>query len=160
MMRVVFLIFPVFLMGCQANIEPVEQLPPPVQETVTVIEEPVIEEVVESPPAPRFIIENIMNLTPDTLQNILGEPSLKRVEGDVWVWLYRNSQCVLHLYFYPDDNGDSRLDYVAAEAVNPMAENPTVSPNACLDSLIPPEAGPLSSYPDTNTGLQPDRSDN
>ncbi len=159
-MRAVSLIFPAVLMGCQANIEPIEQLPPPVQETVTVIEEPVVEEVVKRPPAPRFIIENIMNLTPDTLQNILGLPSLKRVEGDVRVWLYRNSQCVLHLYFYPDDNGDSRLDYVATEAVNPLADNPTVSPNACLDSHVIPTEGPQPSYPDTNTDLQPDRSDN
>ncbi len=160
MIRGILLIPLILLTGCLAKNEATEQIPPPVQETVAVIEEPVAEEVVESPPAPRFIIENIMNLTPDTLQNILGEPSLKRAEHDVRVWLYHNSQCVLHLYFYPDDNGDFRLDYVATEAVDPAADNPTVSPNACLDSHVISTGDPLPSYPDTDKGLQPDRSGN
>ncbi len=151
----------ILLQGCQdaaVPVEPTPPPPPPVIEEVEIIPEPVIPE----PPKPRFIIENIMNLTPDTLQNILGEPSLKRTEKDVRVWLYKNSECVLHLYFYPNDNGDFRLDYVETGAVDINADNPTVSPNACLDShLIPEEiiGDPQPSYPGTDTGLQPDRSD-
>lgn len=166
-MRIICFFLVIILTGCQGKAAPVEQAPPPepVIEEVEVIVEPDIPE----PPKPRFVIENIMNLAPDTLQNILGEPSLKRTEKDARVWLYRNSECILHLYFYPNENGDFRLDYVATAALDQTADNPTVSPNACLDSHVIPEniipdidikADPQPSYPGTDTGLQPDRSDN
>jgi len=165
-MRAVSFLLVILLGGCQAETAPVEQAPPPlapVLEEVDVITEPVI----PVPPKPRFIIENIMNLAPDTLQNILGEPSLRREERGAQVWLYRNAECIMHLYFYPNENGDFRLDYVATAAADQTADNPTVSPNACLDSHVIPEditedviEDPEPSYPGTNTGLQPDMSDN
>ncbi len=154
-MRKAYLLLVLLLGGCQGENTPVEVAPPPpVIEEVEVIEEPVIPE----PPKPRFVIENIMNLAPDTLQNILGEPSLKRQEREARVWLYQNAECILHLYFYSNENGDFRLDYVDTEAVNLHANNPTVSPNACLDSHVIPEEiieDPQPSYPGTDRDIQP-----
>lgn len=145
----------ILLAGCQAENVPVEQAPPPPPiEVVAVIVEVVIP---AAPPTPRFVIDNIMNLAPDTVQNILGEPSLNRAEKDVRVWLYKNSECILHLYFYPNDNGDFRLDYVETMAVDLSADNPTVSPNACLDSHVIPTGDPQPSYPGTNTDPQLDK---
>lgn len=137
-MRKACFLLTLLLAGCQTDSPPVVSPPPPVVEVVDVIVEPVIAE----PAKPRFIIENIMNLAPDTLQNILGEPSLKRMEKHVRVWLYKNGECILHLYFYPNDNGDFRLDYVETSAVDLSADNPTVSPNACLDSHVRPTEDP------------------
>lgn len=158
-MRKVYFFLVILLGGCQVQIAPVEQNPPvssPAMEEMEVIEESVIPE----PPKPRFVIENIMGLAPDTLQNILGVPSLRRQERDARVWLYLNPECILHLYFYTNENGDFRLDYVDTEAVDPTADNPTVSPTACLDSHVMPEEITETSqrpYPGTDTGLQPDR---
>lgn len=153
-----FLPLLLLLMGCQGEIiAPVVQTPPP---PVTQQVEVMVEPMIPAPPKPRFVIENIMNLAPDTLRNILGKPSLRRMEKDARVWLYRNSECILHLYFYPDDNGDFRLDYVNTSALDSDADNPTVSPNACLDSHVIPTEDPPPSYPGTDRGLPPDRSDN
>ena len=89
-----------------------------------------------------------------------GTPSLKRTEKDVRVWLYQNAECILHLYFYPNENGDFRLDYVEAAAADLTSDNPTVSANACLDSLVVVTGDQPLSSPGTGTGPQPDRSDN
>jgi len=141
------------LSGCQAtNTPPVEQAPVSESLPVTV---PKVVPVAPPPPKPRFIIDNIMNLAPETIRNILGQAALIRKEKNARVWLYRNSECRLHLYFYPDDNGDFRLNYVETTAVDISAANPTVSPNACLDSFVIPDQQP--SYPDTGTDPLPDR---
>lgn len=153
-MRKIWILSVILIAGCQGQQAPVEQTPPPpIVEEVEVIVEPVI----PVPPKPRLIIENIMNLTPDTVQKILGEPSLIRTEKGVRVWLYKNSECVLHLYYYPSDNGDFRLDYVETMAADMTADNPTVSPNACLSSHVIPTEGPQPSFPDMGTDLQLDR---
>lgn len=110
-------------------------------------EDPPSEPVEVVPPKPRFVMENIMNLAPGTLRNILGKASLVRKEKDVEVWLYQNQECTLHLYFYPNENDDMRLDYVETSGLGLSSENPTVSPNACLDSHVSdrPEDGTPSS---------------
>ena len=166
-MRALIFLLVILLSGCQTADLPEPQASPRpefVTESVTEpVREQVVEVVVEEPLKPHFILENIMNLAPDTLQNILGKPSLKRVERDARVWLYRNDECVLHLYFYPDDNGDFRLDYVETAAADMTADNPTVSPGACLDSHVASEdiiGDPQPSSADKDTGPQPDRSDN
>ena len=152
-----WILAPIFLAGCQAGGALEDQAPP----APIIAEEPVLAEpVIILPPKPRFVIDNIMNLAPDTLENILGTPSLKRTEKDVRVWLYQNAECILHLYFYPNENGDFRLDYVEAAAADLTSDNPTVSANACLDSFVVATGDqPLSSL-GTDTGPQPDRLDN
>ena len=126
------------LAACQQKVGPMDQAPLPPASAVDEAADPVKAEepVVIEPPKPRFMIENILGLAPDTLRKILGEPSLLRQEKDAEVWLYRNGECVMHLFFYPDDNGDYRLDFVEAQGIDLSADNPTVSPNACLDSHV------------------------
>ncbi|PCI51682.1 MAG: hypothetical protein COB49_01100 [Alphaproteobacteria bacterium] len=159
-MREICILAVILLAGCQGDPVPVEQAPPVIEPVEVIIEEVEVltEPVVPEPPKPLFVMANIINLAPGTLQNILGEPSLKRVEKGARVWLYKNSECVMHLYFYPDENGDFRLDYVATAAADQTADNPTVSANACLDSHVIVTEDPQPSYPGTNTDLQPDRS--
>ncbi len=173
MMRIIILaIMTGGLAGCQTPEKPVEQAPPPIAAAEEAPEEP----IVMTPPGPRFVMANIMGLAPDTLLDILGEPSLKRRDREAEVWLYGNSECRLHLYYYPDDNGDFRLDYAATAAADPAAENPTVSPNACLNSFVIPDSlvipekpvpGPIipeldqePSYPGRGIDPLPDMSDN
>lgn len=162
MMRYVFLLGLILLSGCETADAPVRETPLPVVEAETPPPEEAPEVVTPDPP--RFVIETILNLAPHTLQTILGIPSLVRREQKAEVWLYRNSECVMHLYFYPNDNGDLRLEYVETAARNPAAVNPTVSSNACLDSHVlaeeaAPEITPELSFPDSGTGLPPDRPD-
>jgi len=162
-MRLLSFLAVIFLGGCAAQQPPVVEVPPLTRSIVMEDKAVMVDPVVEVAPKPRFVVENIMNLAPGTLRNILGNPSLERKEKGVQVWLYTNAECVLNLYFYPDDNGDFRLDYVATEATDPTAENPTVSPNGCLDSHVVPEgpiADPEPSSLDKNIDPQPDRLDN
>lgn len=167
MIKYLSLLGVLFLVACQAKDKAVEQTPPPpepvLEETSETAKE--AETIVVEPPKPRFVIENILNLAPATLFNILGQPALLRKEKDAEVWLYRNQECVMHLYFYPNDNGDFRLEYVETLGVDIAAPNPTVSPNACLDShVLEPEDGPkINPQPfsgDKDRDLQPDRLDN
>ncbi len=171
-MKALSLLLVFLLWGCQATNAPEVESPtltPPVAPIPQVVEVVEVrpEPIVIAPSKPRFVIETIMNLAPATLLNILGNPSLKRKEKDVRVWLYKNKECVLHLYFYPNENGDFRLDYVETTGVDLSADNPTVSPNACLTSHVIPEMngpdiieGPESSSSDTDTDPQPDKSGN
>lgn len=161
-MKKISFLLSLLLAGCQVTQAPIIETAPPVTADPVVVEsEPVIVE----PPKPKFIMANIMNLAPDTVQNILGAPLLKRKEKNVQVWLYKNSQCILNLYFYPDENGDMKLDYVDTDAVGLKVRNPTVSPNACLNSHLPktedlPTEGPEPSSADKNIDPQPGRLDN
>jgi len=132
-MHKIFVLMAMLLGACQSSHIPVEQAPPLAQ----IVEKPTLNpDPPPAPPKPRFVVATIMDLAPDTLRNILGAPRLKRTERDAEVWLYRNGECAMHLYFYPNDNGDYRLNYVETEATDPAAANPTVSPNACLDSFV------------------------
>lgn len=161
-MRKISFLLSLLLVGCQATQAPVIETPLP--EPVAV-EEVTPEPVIVEPPKPKFIMANIMNLAPGTVQNILGVPLLKRKDKNVQVWLYRNSECILNLYFYPDENNDLKLDYVDTDAVGLTVKNPTVSPNACLNSHIleteePSTEAPEPSSADKNTDPQPGRLDN
>jgi len=127
-----------FLAGCQTTDDSVKQMPPPPILPNVIVEEAHDTAAIQ-PLKPRLVLENIMGLSPDTLLNIFGAPALKRMERDAEVWLYGNSECRVHLYYYPNDNGDFRLDYVATTAADPASKNPTVSADACLDSLVLPE---------------------
>tara|TARA_R110002073_G_scaffold198780_3_gene357958 strand:+ start:5905 stop:6345 length:441 start_codon:yes stop_codon:yes gene_type:complete len=121
-----------FLAACQKASAPVVETAPPAPVVIEAQTPP----PVEIAPEPRFVIDNIMNLARGTLRDILGDASLVRKEKDAEVWLYRNDHCVMHLYFYPNDNDDYRLEYVNTRGVGLSLDNPTVSPNACLDSHL------------------------
>ncbi|NOZ42848.1 MAG: hypothetical protein GXP02_06760 [Alphaproteobacteria bacterium] len=144
--------------GCQNILT--EQAPVVPVPVVKAVAKPITKPVVKPVRKPRFVIATIMGLAPETIQNILGTASLIRKEKNARVWLYKNQECRLHLYFYPNDNGDFRLDYIETAAVNSSTKATTkghgLSPNACLDSLIIP-ANPPPSSADIGTDPQPDR---
>ncbi len=163
-MRFFLISLVIILGGCQAI--PETQAPSPPEAIVKKVVADV-EPIIVEPPKPHFIVKNIMDLSQGTLQNILGKPSLIRTEKNAQVWLYDNDQCVMHLYFYPNDMGDFRLDYVETAAVDLSADNPTVSANACLDSHVIHEVengaiigDPQPSYLETDKGLPRGKSDN
>ncbi len=87
-------------------------------------------------PEPLFRVENIIGLSPQTVEEILGPAEIARREKDARVWMYKNADCVIHLYFYENELGDMTLDYVDSLAADLTAPNPTVSADACLDSFV------------------------
>jgi len=92
------------LAACEPKKKLVET-PPPAPEVVVEVEAP-------KPAEPRFLMSNIMTLERSTVESIMGEPSLKRVEKEAEVWLYDNLFCNAHVYFYEDDNSDLRVEYI------------------------------------------------
>lgn len=85
-----------------------EEVPPPAPESAP------LPDIVEKPkPAePRFQMANIMGLQKSSVEEILGIPSLKRIEKAAEVWLYDNQFCNAHVYFYENDNSDLHVEYV------------------------------------------------
>ena len=134
MKKAVLLLSVILIAGCGgAGTEPpVSEAPPPdqVQEAELPVPAP------EPEPEPMFRIENIVGLSPHTVEEILGPAQVVRREKDARVWMYKNSNCVVHLYFYENELGDMVLDYVDTMAADLSAPNPTVSGDACLDSLV------------------------
>ena len=108
-MRLFVAIASVFLLA--ASCEPQKKVvdtPPPAPEAAP---EPVVIEKSE-PDLPRFQMSNILGLEKSSVENILGLPSLKRVEKEAEVWLYDNRFCNAHVYFYKNDNNDMRVEYI------------------------------------------------
>ncbi len=95
------------LVGCGPE-QKLAEVPPPAPEPAPV------PDIVEKPmPAePRFQMANIMGLQKSSVEDILGFPSLKRVENKAEVWLYDNQFCNAHVYFYENDNSDLHVEYV------------------------------------------------
>ena len=169
MRKIVLLLSVLLVAGCggAGDEPPVSEVPPeePAPEAAVQVAVP------EPEPEPLFRIENIVGLSPHTVEDILGAPEVVRHEKDARVWMYKNSNCVIHLYFYENELGDLVLDYVDSMAADLSAPNPTVSGDACLDSFVIkremlPEAparkinpqSPSSAYSDTDP--EPDTPDN
>lgn len=53
--------------------------------------------------------EKLLGLDAAALQDLLGDPTLVRRDGDAEVWQYRASACVLDLFIYGDDK---RVEHV------------------------------------------------
>ncbi|WP_138380848.1 hypothetical protein [Luteithermobacter gelatinilyticus] len=124
------------LAGCAADRAETVSAPAPVPETL----QAAVPSVTQEPdPAPLFGLENILGLTPATIEVIFGEPDLRRREKQAEVWMYKSPQCISHLFFYENENGDLQLDYVNSHAVDLQSVNPTVSPDACIDSHVDKE---------------------
>lgn len=162
MMKYLTLAACLLLWGC-SPVQAPQIAAPSVEETIVEVPEPEPDPAPPSKPEPRFAIATMLGLGSDTVKNILGKPSLLRLEKQAEVWLYRNAQCVMHLYFYDNENGDLRLDYLETSALDLEAKNPTVSPVACLNSHVPVNedavvtADPQPFYPEKHINPQPDR---
>lgn len=44
--------------------------------------------------------DQLLGMTPDSVDTLLGAPALVRRDGDAEVWQYRSDICVLDLFFY------------------------------------------------------------
>lgn len=107
-MRILCLISAILMVAACGPEKQVVDTQPPAPE---VTPEP---EIIEKPtPAePQFKMNNILGLTTNSVEQILGDPSLRRVENTAEVWLYDNQFCNAHVYFYENDNGDLNVEFI------------------------------------------------
>ena len=71
-----------------------------------------------APPKPVFDPGIFLGLTVEDLENLYGEPRLKRGEGLARVWQYVKGDCVLHLFLYAGGEGSQkeiRVEHVEAK---------------------------------------------
>ncbi len=92
--------------------------------------------IVAKPPEPRFKMSNIMGLERNTVENILGQPSLKRVEKEAEVWLYDNQFCNAHVYFYEDDNSAMHVQYVETAEEKGLVELTGQRADFCISTFL------------------------
>ncbi|WP_236033936.1 hypothetical protein [Belnapia mucosa] len=70
--------------------------------------------LVDAAPVPAAAPQ-LLGLGPEPLRRWLGEPSLRRAEGDAEVWLYAGPACALDLVLYPQ-GGRLRVAHASARA--------------------------------------------
>jgi hypothetical protein len=76
--------------------------------------------------------QQLLGQPPATLRRLLGEPRLRRQEGEAEIWLYQTPFCHLDVMLYGDgDGGAPRVTYATARAAG--AERRTEA--ACLQEL-------------------------
>ena len=83
-----------------------------------------------APSAPAFALTDILGAAPDSVDALLGAPTLVRREGSGEYRRYTLSTCTLIVILYPDDQGNARAAHVDATAKNAADIKPDV--NACL----------------------------
>ncbi len=83
-----------------------------------------------APTTPVFAAGDIMDAEVSSIDELLGEPTLTRQEGDGEYRRYTLSSCVLIVILYPDEQGRSRAVHLDAVAQNSEADKPDL--NACL----------------------------
>ncbi|MFZ5791485.1 MAG: hypothetical protein ACOY3L_12380 [Pseudomonadota bacterium] len=69
--------------------------------------------------------KDVVGLSPDELQSLLGQPQMVRDETGAEVWQYRARACVLDLYLYPQEaqGGAAGLRVAYLEARDRSAAN-------------------------------------
>lgn len=75
----------------------------------------------------------LIGATPAALVRALGQPDLRRTEGEAETWLYRGQTCMLDVVLYPDapPGRDRRVAFAAARA----AGIERVPESACLAEI-------------------------
>lgn len=84
----------------------------------------------ETPPAPVYLLSDILGTTPEEVETLLGAPALVRAEGAGEFRRYALNECSLIIILYPNDNGDTRTAHVEATALSSGEEKPDL--DACL----------------------------
>jgi hypothetical protein len=59
---------------------------------------------------------HLIGAGPGELRRLLGEPSLRRTEGEAEVWLYAGGGCALDLILYQEASAGLRVAHAAARA--------------------------------------------
>lgn len=99
----------------------------PVQETA-VPRAPALPEIDDDP-------EQLIKMTRDDLNGLLGQPDLVRRESPAEIWQYRGKDCVLDVFLYNEDNKpDSPFKVVYSEARDLDAQNS--DQRRCLNELL------------------------
>ncbi len=99
----------------------------PVQETA-VPRAPVLPDIDDDP-------EQLIKMTRDDLNGLLGQPDLVRRESPAEIWQYRGKDCVLDVFLYnEDDKPESPFKVVYSEARDLDAQNS--DQRRCLNGLL------------------------
>lgn len=99
----------------------------PVQETA-VPKAPALPEIDDDP-------TQLLQMTKDDLNGLLGQPDLVRRETPAEIWQYRGQDCVLDLFLYnEEDKPDSPFKVVYSEARDLEAKK--TDQRSCLNSLL------------------------
>lgn len=125
------LISALFLVACGPE-QQLADTPPPAPE---VVPEPVIAEK-PKPAEPAFQMSNIMGLQKSSVEDILGTPSLKRVEKRSEVWLYDNQFCNAHVYFYENDNSDLHVEYIETSEEKNLMDLEGQRADFCISTFL------------------------
>ena len=131
-MRILCLISVVLMVSACGPEKEVVDTPPPAPE---ITPEP---EIVEKPkPAePQFKMNNILGLTKNSVEQILGNPSLRRVENKAQVWLYDNQFCNAHVYFYENDNGDLNVEFIETSEEKDLMDLQGQRADFCISTFL------------------------
>lgn len=132
MKKLLILISFIFLVACEPTAQRVVETPPPAPE---VVPEPVIAEK-PIPAEPAFAMSNIIGLQKSTVESILGQPSLKRVEKSAEVWLYDNQFCNAHVYFYENDNSDLHVEFIETSEENNLMNLEGQRADFCISTFL------------------------
>lgn len=99
----------------------------PVQESA-VPKAPELPEIDDDP-------KQLITMTRDDLNSLLGQPDLVRRESPAEIWQYRGKDCVLDVFLYhEDDKPDSPFKVVYSEARDLEAQNS--DQRRCLNGLL------------------------
>jgi hypothetical protein len=114
---------------------PPKSAPPQPQAALPPAQSPPAQSPIEAPPEPPKL-EELRGLNAVQLTALLGKPTLLRDESAAQMWQYRSETCVLHLFLYPAQGGEKRVQYVEARSRQIGAATATTGPNECLATLV------------------------
>ena len=93
-----------------------------------VVTQPIIEESQALPD-----INTLADLSPRAIENLMGAPDLKRIDGNIQVFLYESSTCVLEVILQESTPGEFKSESIKTrDRQGNIAEK-----SSCLTSLLP-----------------------
>lgn len=93
-----------------------------------VVTQPIIEENSTLPD-----INTLAGLDPRSIENLMGAPDLKRTDGNIQVFLYESSACVLEVILRENTNGELKSESLKTRD----RQGNAVDKSTCLKSLSP-----------------------
>lgn len=123
MLKSGFVILPLLLVGCADSVVPLslnEESTPPTT---------IIEEVSTRPPQANLLL----NHTPAIVQGWLGQPTLVRRDADVQSVQFKNTICVLDVYFYRES---TEADFLAKHVDVRTRDGNSMLEESCLKEFF------------------------
>lgn len=87
-------------------------------------------------PVPQYALDDLLQMSPQGLRELLGEPGLLRREGNGQMWRYVGGECVLFLFLYPvgsEETGPAQVTHAEFGARENGAEPETAG---CINALV------------------------